>query len=359
MNPYRNLSFGARLFILIAAWTAFGAFMAFQSYFLEARAGHPMALADAFTSEMIYAALWALFTPPILALSRNLPVKKGQVARNLTLLTLSAASISIIHKFTYHVCAGLALATPAHPFSFAGISRGLYTYLDYGFMVVCIIVLIDQSLRYYAESHENATRAAQLESQLAQAQLRALKMQLQPHFLFNTLNAISVLVQKDPVAARETILRLADLLRATLEGSEQDEVPLEAELEFMKRYLEIERTRFEDRLEVEIDVPQSLMVAQVPNLILQPLVENAMKHGVSQKRGRAKIRIAAERRNGALVLVVRDDGPGADTGAIKEGIGLSNTRNRLRQLYGEQQQVAFERPAGGGFEVSLFLPYHE
>jgi LytS/YehU family sensor histidine kinase len=333
--------------------------MSFQAYLLELRAGTPMPYSDALIGEMIYAYLWGILSVPILYFSSHLPVQRGSVIRNLTFLTILGASFSVIHKISYEVGEGIALSTKENPFSLGGITGGFFRYLDYGFMVYCIIVLIDQSLRYYAESHENATKAARLESQLAQARLHALKMQLQPHFLFNTLNAISVLVEKNPASARQTILRLADLLRSTLEGSEQDEVPLSQEIEFIMRYLEIERTRFEDRLEVQIDIPESLLSAQVPNLILQPLVENAMKHGVSHKRGGATISISAGRNNGTLSLAVRDNGPGLGSAEIRDGIGLSNTRNRLRQLYGDEQALACANVPDGGFEVSLTLPYHE
>jgi hypothetical protein len=213
----------------------------------------------------------------------------------------------------------------------------------------------------YRRDRDRALVASRLESRLAQAQLQVLKMQLQPHFLFNTLNGISVLIHEDPVRASTTIARLSEFLRLTLENSGLQEVPLRKELEFLDRYLQIELVRFGDRLSVDMDVPPELREALVPNLILQPLVENAIRHGVSKRRGAARIHIRAQRENGRLAVHVTDNGAGlngAASGPLREGVGLGNTRARLHQLYGDDCVLELQGLPEGGVDVSFGIPFH-
>jgi sensor histidine kinase YesM len=188
-------------------------------------------------------------------------------------------------------------------------------------------------------------------------------MQLNPHFLFNTLNTVSSLMLRDTGTASQVLARLGDLLRVSLDTSGQQLVPLRQELEFLGRYLEIEQARFGDRLTVQLDVPSGLLDATVPNLLLQPLVENAVRHGVEQQSAPGGITVRAALNNGSLVLEVTDTGPGLakDTAiagtANGHGIGLANTRERLRQLYGDRQQLTLREREGGGLVVSISLPY--
>jgi ligand-binding sensor domain-containing protein/signal transduction histidine kinase len=213
----------------------------------------------------------------------------------------------------------------------------------------------------YKRDRDRELQGSQLESKLTQAQLQILEMQLQPHFLFNTLNGIMVLIREDPETASLMIARLSEFLRLTLESAGAQEVTLRRELEFLDRYVQIERLRFGDRLTVEQEVPHELLDAMVPNLILQPLVENAIRHGVSKRRGQALISIGVTRENGTLSIHVRDNGtglPARDSADVKEGIGLSNTRARLRHLYGQKQRFELNSPPGGGVSVLLSLPFH-
>ncbi|MBP1657493.1 MAG: putative signal transduction histidine kinase [Bacteroidetes bacterium] len=186
-------------------------------------------------------------------------------------------------------------------------------------------------------------------------------MQLQPHFLFNTLNSIMVLIRQQPDLASRMVARLSEFLRLTLDSAGMQEVPLRRELEFLDRYLHIERIRFGDRLQFEQHVDPYLLDALVPNLILQPLVENAIRHGVSKRRGPALITVSAERSNGSLTIHVRDNGAGLSSRAgsvINEGIGLQNTRQRLHHLYGNAFAFSLESLPEGGVDVVLTLPFH-
>jgi LytS/YehU family sensor histidine kinase len=213
---------------------------------------------------------------------------------------------------------------------------------------------------YYERTRERELRASQLEGQLARAQLRALEMQLRPHFLFNTLNAVSELIHTDPRAADRMVARLGDMLRATLEGEGDGEVSLRRELEYLDRYLDIERMRFRDTLRVDVETDPEALDAAVPGLILQPIVENALRHGVGSRPGPGRIEIHAARENGRLVIHVRDDGPGLPNGtppAEGTGIGLDNTRARIEQLYGPEARLELRNAEAGGAEVSLSIPF--
>jgi sensor histidine kinase YesM len=204
-------------------------------------------------------------------------------------------------------------------------------------------------------------RASQLETQVATARLGALKAQLQPHFLFNTLNAIVVLVrQQKGQQAEETLARFSDLLRAVLADMDAQEVTLARELEYLKLYLSIEQLRFSDRLRVEFDVDSELLDAAVPHMSLQPIVENAIRHGIGPRATPGVIEIRARRVGDSLNVIVRDDGPGFRTSGKDHGmgLGLANTSARLRQLYGADAELRTESGPGGGAVVTLVLPFH-
>ncbi len=207
---------------------------------------------------------------------------------------------------------------------------------------------------------EGELAASRLESQLAQANLRMLKMQLHPHFLFNTLNAISSLMHSDVEAADRMIVRLSDLLRMALEKDDRHQVPLESELDFLHRYLAIEQIRFRDRLKVDIDVEPVCLPAQVPRLILQPLVENAIRHGIAMRSAAGRLAIRARRRGARLELSVADDGPGLPPNRpLRPGVGLANTQARLAQLYGGDGSLELVDGEGGGFEVVVEIPFEK
>ena len=209
---------------------------------------------------------------------------------------------------------------------------------------------MNYALLYYRESRERAVRASQLEMRLVEAQLKTLQQQLHPHFLFNTLHAISALMHRDVEAADRTLMRLSDLLRLTLERLGEQEVTLDAELDFLRRYLEIERTRFADRLVVRYDIQPETLDALVPTLLLQPLVENAIKHGVARKSGAGHIDITARHDHDKLWIEVRDDGVGLSEDALtalQKGIGVSTTRARLQHQFGADYRFEFHRLAQG------------
>jgi two-component sensor histidine kinase len=222
------------------------------------------------------------------------------------------------------------------------------------------LVGVSYALWFYERGKARALREAELESRLTAARLQALRMQLNPHFLFNTLNSIASLVHEDPQAADSMISALSDLLRLTLKTPDRQEVTLEEELRFLDRYLEIEQIRFGARLQVEKHIEAGALDAMVPVLILQPLVENAVKHGIEARLGPNVIRIVVEHVGSHLRLAVADNGRGraaAQNGDVKEGVGLGNTRSRLRELYGADSTLNWRFIEDGGFFAEITLPW--
>ncbi len=230
--------------------------------------------------------------------------------------------------------------------------RALAFAIDYGILQYALILLS----RYVWDYHR---RSAQLEAQLAQASLAALRMQLHPHFLFNTLHAISELIHENPAAAERMIVRLSDFLRLTLDQAAAAQVPLRQELNFLERYLEIEQVRFEDRLRVDFEVDPVTLEAAVPNFVLQPLVENALRHGLAHRLKGGRLRIECRPGNGRLCMRVSDNGQGANLAAIRPGRGLGITRQRLQRLYGVDHRLELRSAASGGCEVEIEIPWRK
>jgi two-component system, LytTR family, sensor kinase len=294
---------------------------------------------------------WALFTPVIVWLSQHFRFERQGIIRAIAVHVPSVALFTLGHIATM---AGVQwwLATAAgEEFPYLQeAQRAALHYFDWEMMTYWAIVGLSHAVLYYRESRDRALRSSQLETRLVAAQLRTLQQQLHPHFLFNTLHAISALMHRDVEAADRTLMRLSDLLRLTLESIGQQEVTLKAELEFLSKYLQIEQTRFADRLIVRFDVPAETLDTFVPNLVLQPLVENAIKHGVARKAGPGHIDISARREGDKLVMEVRDDGVGLSEDALtalQKGIGVSTTRARLQHLFGADYRFEFHRqPAG-------------
>jgi two-component system LytT family sensor kinase len=306
---------------------------------------------------------WILFTPLILWLGEHFPVERASWKRNLPIHIIASTVLAAIHSIIVVVSTILIRPfdemTGNSPFWNRFWDR-LAGEFHLELIVYGMIVGVGYAFDYYRRYREREFRASQLEAQLAQAQLQALRMQLHPHFLFNTLNGISGLVrdQKNK-AAVQMIAGLSDLLRHTLENAGKQEVPLREELDFLELYLDIQQMRFSDRLKVQMEIAPETLNARVPNLILQPLVENAIRHGIAQRVSSGMVAVSARHEDGLLEIKVTDDGPGLKDGwRIEEsdGIGLSNTRERLQQLYGAEQRFNICNRTEGGVEATLLIP---
>ncbi len=251
-------------------------------------------------------------------------------------------------------------------FSWAKVFRSIESNFDTGVLLYAVVVLVEQALVLHARHRSEILKASVLQTRLVEAQLQALKMQLHPHFLFNTLHTITALIHEDPETAERMIARLAELLRLFLATTTVHEVPLSEELRILDLYLEIERTRFEERLQVRYEVPDSLRDATVPNLVLQPLVENSIRHATGRSSEPGWILIAAKRDGGSLVLCVTDNGEGLredaysggkdPMGTRHQGMGLTITRGRLATLYGSNQSLVLRNVPSGGVEARISLP---
>ncbi len=344
---------------IAGAWTVYALFMATQAWSVAAKSGTPIAFGGALASEAIYAGLWVALTPVILRFSWRFPIESGNVPARVALHLGASIVVALAQKAVFHFLFAALTAAEGRPVAWGSVWEWTFLYLDYGFMNYWGLALLRHGYDYFRRYHANELEKSKLESQLVRARLQALEMQLQPHFLFNTLNAVAVLIQRDPAAARTMITKLSELLRLTLEKKSSPEVSLREELEILDCYLHIEQTRFGDRLTVTREIGAGLMDALVPALLLQPIVENAMHHGVARRRAGTSVAVRAERANGDLRLEVSDTGPGIDPGApLTEGIGLSTTRERLRQLYGDRSTFELRPTPGGGLTVVVRLPHH-
>ncbi|HVE72838.1 MAG TPA: histidine kinase [Thermoanaerobaculia bacterium] len=330
--------------LALVAWTLIALFFATQAYFNPAYEERPR-WSDAVTVNLVYYWLWGLASPLVAYLVRRFPLRSVRnalvhVAASLALTTLHLLiAESILWTFVGSVY------RQSKPF---GESLSMAFGVNFQSSIPTYWVIL---AAYLAWTY--ARNTSRLETQLAHAQLDALKMQLNPHFLFNTLNSVSSLMYHDVEAADAMLTRLSDFLRLTLERPIATEIPLHEELEFVERYLEIERIRFEERLRVNIDVAPDTEQALVPALVLQPLVENAIHHGIARRSEGGSIQIRATRDNGMLRLLVTDDVSCAES--VRERVGLSNTRARLNALYGARHQFEYG-PTADGFAVEIAIP---
>ena len=312
------------------------------------------------TLNFAYWYLWALAAPAIVWLSQHFRIERGKLMRASAVHLPAVVVASIGHIVSMQAIQWWIATLDNRPFAWwTEVEHAALQYFDWEMVTYWAIVGLSHALLYYRESRGRAVRAAQLEVKLAEAQLTTLQQQLHPHFLFNTLHAISALMHRDVEAADRMLMRLSDLLRITLENLGQSEVLLQTELDFLSKYLLIEQTRFMDRLTVRFDVQPEALETRVPSLLLQPLVENAIKHGVAKKAGAGHIDISARRDGDKLLIEVKDDGVGLSEDALtalQKGIGVSTTRARLQHLFGADFRFEFHR-LQGGLAVLVAVPW--
>lgn len=347
---------------IFGIWTLVGLFFASQIYFYFAGTPRAVPFGVALMWQMSCVYLSAVFTFLILWLARLFRFDRQKWPRSLLLHLPASFAIAAIMT-AGHISIDAYFDRNLARVVFTNFPARVFVSIDKNFIVYWLIIWASHALNYYKRYRESELQASQLKAQLAEAQLQALKMQLHPHFLFNTLHSISSLLSRDTEAARRMIARLGDFLRLTLENSGAQEVTLRDELDFLRCYLDIEGIRFYDRLTVRMEIEPQTLSVRVPNLILQPIVENAIRHGIAPRSVPGLIEIKAARSNERLRLEVRDNGPGLplELGANRtgrRGIGLSNTRDRLRQLYGAQASFELANDARGGLLVTLELPFN-
>jgi|SRR5215207_5864723 len=361
-----NLPIRKRKFVkwmgIWAVWTLFALFFASQFALQNQLSQNPVPFWRILLWQLVSGYIWFGISPIILVLAKRFPFDDGRWKTSLP-VHLAAGAVLVAAQLLIDAFILSQLGYPA--------SRrfdtffALYTWfvrvnVHLSILIYMGVVGTWSAYNYYQRYRERELQASQLEARLAQSRLQVLKMQLHPHFLFNTLNAISELIYKDVESADRMLTDLSDLLRLSFENLEVQEIPLKQELEFLEKYLEIEQMRFHDRLSVNMTISPDTLDASVPNMILQPLVENAIKHGIAPRSSGGRIDINAGRSNGHLQIEVTDDGLGVPFGDLEnlpEGVGLSNTRRRLKHLYGEKHRFDLKKVEKGGLEVCLEIPF--
>jgi signal transduction histidine kinase len=300
---------------------------------------------------------WLLLLPAVLWLGIRFPLRRGALLRSLPVHAGAAGLLAAGYAELMVRIMGALLGEEGP--AWAGSVADWPVRFQFGLLAYSFILSWGYVHEYFTALREREVAVTRLQGELAQAQLRALKAQLQPHFLFNTLHAITVLIRHDAETAGRMVMHLSDMLRMTLMDSDQQETTLERELRFLRLYLEIEQTRFRDRLQVGWDIAPGLEQAAVPTLLLQPLVENALRHGLSARATPGKVEIAAHRNDEMLTLRVTDNGLGlsGNGGTAGAGIGLPSTRARLAALYGSRHRFALEERGAGGVTVTVSIPW--
>ena len=301
-------------------------------------------------------ALWLVFLPMVALLSFRFPIERRRLIRNVLLHLFVCLFVVSANRVNFRVVDKVFPRTLRMPLGPPGFNAALDVLVYWSLVGLC------QAITNFRRSQERDRRAAALEARLASAKLQALRMQINPHFLFNTLNSIAALLYSNPRAADEMLGDLSKLLRRSLDTMEEQVIPLAQELEFIRAYLGIEQKRFAERLRVELNVPDELMKAFVPALILQPLVENAIRHGIEPQRAPGLICIEAKQEGNQLHLIVRDNGhglpPANPNPSGRRGIGLPNTQARLKELYGGNHSFSVGKAEPHGYRVDIRFPLH-
>ena len=340
--------------VTLAFWTFLALLFTPQTYIINLRAPTPLSVWQAFAANSMLFYVWAGLTPVVLWLGRRLPLERPRFWRNLSVLFFLAFGFAFLQIALVYAANRVFLNWAEDYRSPVPIPALLIGYGATNVMVYWGIIAASQAFNYFS-------RYSEREKSLAQAQLQSLKMQLNPHFLYNTLNAISELVYDDAEEAEQTISKLSELLRLSLKTEQAQEIALGDELEFLRKYVEIQQILLQERLKVEWQIAPETLFACVPNMILQPLVENSIIHGIAPRRRGGGIKIESVKQNNWLILNVEDDGLGIkDEAKTCGGIGLQNTRTRLRHLYGESHEFILQnRPETSGVAIKIKLPFRE
>ena len=364
-NSIKRIAKTAGLALVIC--TVIGLLEASQVYFMSAQAGRPLSWARSAGATMPSWFVLAALVPFVIAVARRFPLESLRRPSTIAVHLLASIIYSVANLVIASWLSDFVFYSGASQFTFmTNLFRLLATYFTMVMVQYWSVVGIYYAFVYnkrYREKErtaaELAVKASRLEASLSRANLEALRMQLNPHFLFNTLNTVSVLALKgEKHRVARMVSRLSDLLRLSLENDRQT-LSLREELEFLERYLEIEQVRFKDRLTVSIDVDPAAYEAEVPSLMLQPIVENAVKYGFSPTIGPGEISIECRVRSGNVEIFVSDTGPGFPDNKVQSGtgVGLSNTRARLEQLYGGRYLLELVNRPQGGAQVRLRFPY--
>ena len=343
----------------VALWSLVGLAIASEIYLSSNFLGRSITWGEAISDSLEDWYVYGLLSLPVVVLARRFPPERGSrwvtAGIHLAAALLFSLAYILVRTLVGEVDGWIA----REPASFGEIFHPLLVRtFPFNLLVYGVILSVSHALDYYRKYHERTVQTLELEKHLTEARLQALLHQLKPHFLFNTLNGIASLMHTDVDAADRMLVRLSELLRITMSHTGAPQTTLREEVAFIERYLDIEKIRFRNRLEVTIAMDDGVIDAEVPSLILQPMVENAMKHGVEPHARMGRIELRGERRDGNLVLTVSDNGSGVTADGLKrEGIGIANTRTRLVELYGSRQKFELVNRPEGGLCVRITIPF--
>jgi len=335
-----------RAALYLGLWTFLGFLTGSQQYLAQHASGSPVAWSGQILYTLTAWHTWGVLTIFILALGRRFPIARESWRRNLLVHIPACFAFSMLDMLVCYP-AGRALGV-VHAASFP---QYMLAAIGFDILLYAGTVGVGHAFDYARKYRDRELRASRLEAQLSQTQLQILRMQIHPHFLFNTLHAISALMHKDVAAAEKMLVGLSDLLRMTIQANGAQETSLRREMEFLSRYLEIMKARFGERLRVSVEIEPAALDANVPAMLLQPLVENAIQHGIGARPEGGRIALSARIEGGMLAVELQDDGPGLAApldAAMRSGMGLANTRDRLAQLYGAAHRFEAQSGNSGG-----------
>jgi two-component system LytT family sensor kinase len=324
--------------------------------------GHAFTRQQSLQKSVIAWTVWALLAPMIVGIDRLLPLSREAIFQRFLIHIPLSLFFTALNVYADAVStAFLNSGNPPFASPVTIIHESLAGSFQSRFVVYWVVLFVYITIDYAAHLREREIRTAELERLLSEARLETLRARLHPHFLFNTLNTISAHVEREPRTARRMLEQLGDLLRLALTHADDQEIPLAQEIAFIERYLELQKTRFVERLATSVKVEAEALNALVPTFILQPLVENAIRYSTAPRLGRSLVKVQVWKEDARLRLRVLDDGPGLPPGwdpELHAGIGLSSTRERLRRLYGEREQhFTIRGDSGKGVQVDLSLPF--
>ena len=352
LQQSKNLAWFA--FAILLFWGLLALLFATESYLSDMYEGTPFPFLRSLGYSLARYSIWALLSPAVLWLAHS--VRPSQRTRFICVHLAGGVATALLQAWLFAVIF-FPLYRSEHTSRY-GLWRSMLAYHFASNLVTYFAITgIAVGFGYYSRLREREARESEIEALLARAELEVLRAQLQPHFLFNTLHAISALVTKDPVAADRMLARLGDLLRMALNDNGRMEVRLAEEIDMLTAYLDIQQIRFGHRLRVDWEIQPSTLNAAIPHFLLQPLVENAIRYAIAASSSPGAVRISSQRQQESLALQVEDDGPGTDLASLREGIGLANTRARLTRTYGSRHAFELSSVPGQGFKVTIRVPF--
>jgi LytS/YehU family sensor histidine kinase len=344
-------------FVVFGIWTLLGVIFSFSKYVNYLSGESPISIWAAVSSAMPEWYIFAFLSVPLPWLFRRFPIRRDSWFLPVILYLIVSILFSALHTIFSHL-----LQPDMYPLSFVvspALKYHVIAHYSFNILVFAGILGFNLVLKYNRKLRERELHTSRLKARLAQSQLEVLRNQIQPHFLFNTLHSIAALMYERPESAHDMMTHLSDLLRLSLDSSGRQQVTLEEENFFLRHYIDIQQTRFGDRLKFSVDIQPETINALVPAFFLQPLVENAIRHGIAPYEIMGRIDIRSRVLNGKLSVQIKDNGPGIEgdlESATGDGVGISNFRERLQQLYGDDQNLTFKNDPEGGLIVNIEIP---